>query len=488
MNGPFLFRYGCAVGLTIAFAVSTFAQETAADLLTQLETAMRAELAQKKPTRDLGDSRDRQEATAAVALMQLRAALSRPESSQQEESLNQVLVAYDSEPVRAALEKLRLALRAEREARQKAFVARVQTTLDQTRKAIQNARTAADLDDVLLELTLVQEWRDSVSPDVQTLLARVRNAREFTIHWQDYLAHLGAGRTKLAEQSLQSASRMTNAEMLPRSEILARMGELKEDAQTSPFVPLREIIAKTKTLDDLPAAIDALREKVKPPYQYDDPAWMLHNELVHIHTCYVEFKAGMPTLLQIRPSLVQNPPNSDALALATPLKLQLMRLAFPRFLRIEQAPAPDESLDQYVDRILKLALERCDARLIARIAQLQTIVNATYQTPEYSKGLDALLAAQNQDEAGQFAPAVVSYQRALRIGGDLTPAKPIGVRLKAIQAAYPAEYEMGLKIFLAAPDPGPPHMGINQQPASLKIPGIDLKSASPKPTPAPSPR
>jgi hypothetical protein len=483
---PFLFRCWGAIGLTLAFAVSTLAQETAADFLTQLETAMRAELAQKKPARDLGDRRDRQEATAAGVLMQLRAAVSRTESSQQEESLNQVLLAYDSEPVRVALEKLRLALRAEREARQKAFVARAQATLDQARKAIQDARTAADLDGVLRDLALVQENRDGVSPEVQTLLARARSAREFAIHWQDYLAHVAAGRTTLAEQSLQSASRMTNAEMLPRSEILARMGQFKEEAQTSPFVPLREIIAKTKTLDDLPAAIDALRDKVRPPY--DDPACILHNELVHIQTCYAEFKAGMPALLQIRPSLVQNPPHSDALALALPLKLQLMRHVFPRFLRIEQAPAPEESLDQYVERILKLALERCDARLIARIAELQTLVNATYQTPEYSKGLDALLAAQNQDEAGQFAPAVISYERALRVGGDLTPAKPIGARLKAIQAAHPAEYEMGLKIFLAAPDPGPPHMRINQQPATLKIPGIDLKSASPQPSPVQSPQ
>ena len=479
MNVSFLFRVGVAIGVTLVFAVSTLAQETAADLLNQLETAMRGELAQKKSTRDLGDRRERQEVTAASVLLQLRATVSRTEGSQQEESLNQVLLAYDSEPVRLALEKLRLALRSEREARQKAFVARAQATLDQARKAIQNARTAADLDSVLRDLALLQENRDGVVPEINTLLGRARSAREFTIQWQDYLAHLAAGRTKLAEQSLQNVSRMTNAEMLPRSEILARMGQFKEEAQTSPFVPLREIIAKTKTLDDLPAAIDALREKAKPPYQHDDPAWILQSELVHIQTCYAEFKAGMPILLQIRPSLVQNPPHSDALALALPLKLQLMRLVFPRFLQIDQAPAREESLDHYVERILKLALERCDARLIARTAELQTIVNATYQTPEYSKSLDTLLAAQNQEEAGQFAPAVISYQRALRMGGDLTPAKPIGARLKAIKAAHPAEYEMGLKVFLAAPDPQPPHMRINQQPATLKIPGLDFKPASP---------
>ena len=68
---------------------------------------------------------------------------------------------------------------------------------------------------------------------------------------------------------------------------------------------------------------------------------------------------------------------------------------------------------------------------------------------EAAKALLALLAAQNQEEAGQWMLAVISYQRGLRFGGEYVSPRGIGTRLDAIKAAHPAEYDQGLQWFLA---------------------------------------
>jgi hypothetical protein len=65
--------------------------------------------------------------------------------------------------------------------------------------------------------------------------------------------------------------------------------------------------------------------------------------------------------------------------------------------------------------------------------------------------LEPLVAAQNQDEAGQFTQAVASYQSALRNGGELVPARQIGQRLDTIKAEHPNEFAAGMEIFTKNP-------------------------------------
>ncbi|PYI94364.1 MAG: hypothetical protein DME97_02595 [Verrucomicrobia bacterium] len=418
--------------------------------------------------------------------MQLRPALARNQGAEVDGLLNQVLVSFPSDKVRASVEKLRSALQTEREEKENSLVEKIEAIMARTIKAVETARAPADLDNAIRELSSVPEQREAISEKTRVLVERIRNARQFTICWQDYLDYMAAGRSDLAKKSLEEANRVSAANILPRSAVLSRLAEFKdpkkEESETSPLPRLREIMAKAKSLADLPAAIEAVsdfRSASGKAASYDNPMTALYNELISIQHCYEDFRGGLPTLLQLEPAN-SYPHHGEAIQLAFPLKLELMRLVFPRFLRVDRVPTKDEPIDDYVARMMQFALEQGDPRLILRVYELRNAINATYQSAQLSPGLDALLAARNQEDAGQFVPAVISYQKALRLGGELVPAKAIGARLDAIKASHPAEYEAGMKLYLAKPDPAPPMIQGSIQAYSLQVPSAD---ANPEPVP-----
>jgi hypothetical protein len=467
------------------FGANAFAQKSA-EALSQLESAIREEIVQRPPRSDQEKQGDHRLERAYTTLVQLRPTLARTQGAEFEGLLTQVLVSFPSDKVRAWVENLRSALRSEREEKENALAEKIEAILARTTKAVESARVPADLDNAIRELSSVPEQREAISEKTGVLVERIRNARQFTIHWQDYLDHLAAGRFELAKKSLQEASRVSTANILSRSVVLSRLAEFKdpkkEESETSPLPRLREIMAKAKSLADLPSAIEAIsefRSASGKAASYDNPIAALYNELVSIQHCYEDFHGGLPTLLQLKPAN-SYPVHGEATQLAFPLKVELMRLVFPRFLRVDQVPRKDEPIDDYVARMMQFALERGDPRLILRVYELRNAVNATYQSAQLSPGLDALLAARNQDDAGQFVPAVISYQKALRLGGELVPARAIGARLDAIKASHAAEYETGMKLYLAKPDPAPPMIQGSVQAYSLKVPSAE---GSPQPVP-----
>lgn len=466
------------------FSASAFAQKSA-EALIQLESAIREEVGQRPFRAETDKPGDQRQERAYMTLMQLRPGLARASGADVEGLLNQVLVSFPSDKIRASVEKLRGALQTEREERENALAAKVDAILARTTKAVELARVPADLDNAIRELSAVPDQRDSFSEKSRILVDRIRTARQFTVHWQDYLDHMATGRTDLAKKSLQEANNLSTANILPRSVVLARLAEFKDSKKEEPKDPLprlREIMEKAKSLADLPAAIDAVsefRRSYVSGTSYDMVVTAISTELVSIQHCYEEFRHGLPTLLQLKPAN-SHPAYDEAIQLAFPLKLELMRLVFPRFLRVDQVLRKDEPIDDYVARMMQFALEKGDPRLILRVYELRNAVNATYQSAQLSPGLDALLAARNQDDAGQFVPAVISYQKALRLGGELVPSKAIGARLDAIKASHPAEYEAGMKLYLEKPDPPPPMIQGSIQAYSLKVPSAD---SSPQPVP-----
>lgn len=481
MNSSLLFRSFVSIVLVLGSLGWAQAEQKSSDALSQLEKAMRKEIAQNPRNPD-----DRKRFThggdeRTMILYQLRSLIERGEKSQVEETLRQVLLAFYSEEVSAGIDKLRAAVQIERDAKEKALIEKMEALLEQTRKAVQNARKAADLDGIIRDLSLAQEQREVVSDRMRSISAQLQSARQFVTSWQDYLDHRVSGRTAPAQQSLQNALNHTGANIIPRSEILERLAELKNTGEVpapkpSPLVRLREIMDKAKTLADLPAAIDAVRD-CRDPKSTDrstDPATQLYEELTRLHQCHKEFRAGLPTIVQVRPEYRTNLP--DAVELALPLKLELLRLAIPRFLRVDEKPATDEAPDAYVERIMRLAFDRCDPRLIQRVHHVQNAINGIFNAVQLSRGLDALLAARNQEDAGQFLPAVISYQKALRFGGELVPADSIGRRLAAIKIAHPEEYEAGMKKFLEQPDPEPLYPSGANEAFSLRVPASDPSS------------
>jgi hypothetical protein len=133
------------------------------------------------------------------------------------------------------------------------------------------------------------------------------------------------------------------------------------------------------------------------------------------------------------------------------LRVQSLRVILPRVIGggIEAEIKPDETTQSYLERTPALASDRLDARMILHIRELQNTLRGEQFV---LSALQPLLAAQNQDEARQFAAAVVSYRMALKNGGSLIPTRQIAERLETIKSEHPAEYASGMEqLFKNAP-------------------------------------
>ncbi len=451
-----LFRAGVVAGFLLAGSIpGVHAQTPSSDALREVETAMRQEVAGRK-----GESGPRGEraSMAPMMLTQLHDSLLSGEGSGRESALDQIASYFDSEGVRQAVEKLRGALHAEREARDKAAVSEVQTALANAAKAIQTAHIPADLDGAITALDQLRGY-DRYSRGQDTVLqatrTQVQNAFRFVTIWQTYLADSAAGDWSRAVQDLQSTSDSDSSALIPRSQVLARIDEAKKAVTSYPDARCREIVSKTRSLDDLTAAIDAiiqLQSVNSHPESYNDLASGVRDQLIALRSSYQNFQAGAGADLTLRPAQnigVQR--NDEAPRLVYPLRLQLMRLTFPRYLRVEELPKADESLDVYLDRMDALAVEKFDPRLMDRLHSLREQLDGTGNNSgnRATSALPLLITARNQEDAGQFIPAVITYERVLKTGGADVPARLVGARLEAIKSAHPQDYAQGLEKFLS---------------------------------------
>ncbi len=403
-----------------------------------------------------------------MMLGQLRAAIARGEPTQIEEILNQLPAYFSSDDVKKEAEKLAETLRSERETEEKAAVAQIDAAVQHAGTAVRAAKKAADLDAVLTELGKFRNQRDRNynSPTVQAALNGLQSVQQFVTHWQDYLANLDDGNIDAATSALQNITNYSeSANLIPRSEILARLQALKKpitprgrtgdaESETSPAERMEQILAKTKTLKDMDGALKDLRklQSESRVQNYNDPIIATTNALNAIEKTYREFLAGFPTTIEAPSG------NIDAASPEIiPLKTQLLLLVLPRYLNLpsDLKANTGEAVQPFLERMDSEAKKRNDASLIARIHDAQRVLVRGPQvtTTSDNAALTTLSAAQNQEAAGQWTLAVVSYENALKTGSDAVPAKNVGDRLAAIQAAHPKEFEQGMELFLNPPQP-----------------------------------
>ncbi len=480
----------CIFSLTAS--ISTILADETSDAMQALQTAIEKEAAQQKPIEPM-DAEGRGEAMSAMFLGQLRSALSQGETPQLDDILNQVPIYLKSDAVRQAVDKLRAALNTERATREQAVSARVETGIAAAANAVQGAKKAADLDKTLTDLGHLQEQsQEGNSEKARARMEKIRNTRQFVLRWQDYLADLETGDSQAAVQTLRNIENQDSFDVIPRSEIIARIAELSKStpAETTrkppetPAQKIREILEKTKSLDAIPAALDSLTHLQRDPgWQnngWNDPITASKNELSGIFQAYSNYKAGMPGQFTLSG-------NNDTL----PLRAELIRLVAPRFLDLDEKskPVENETIQAYLDRMMTMARQTADARLIARVLELQDMLGGKQSDAASTAFLKPLLAAQNQEIAGQFPPAVVSYEVALKSGGEFVPAEAIGAHLEAIKKAHPEEYQQGMQLFLGgqatAPEQ-PIYNSFQQAPHPVTIPGSLLGKSISSPPPAPA--
>ena len=485
----------------MAACISPLMADDTADALKALQAAVEKEAAQKKPEGEQTDRYGERGDMGMMFLAQLRAAISRGENSQLDEMLNQIPVYLKSAAVRDAADKLRAAVNAERAAKDQELTARIDVAITAASKAVRDAKKPADLDETLSSLARLQEQGDGRYSDrYRARIDKVRNARQFVLRWQDYLSNLDSGNLQQALQNLQNVSNENAAEIIPRSEILAKIVELSKgkqggsgQAQQTPAQKIREILDNTKSLDAIPAAIDALAEFQRLPgsssNNYNDPAVATKRELTSILQTYRAFQVGVPSQLTVRPNQ-SNPETIEAFEAVLPLRVELLHLTAPQILAVGEnlKPAADETVQKFLGRVMADAQERADARLIGRVKELQDSLSGKQNTGAPIAFLQTLLAAQNQEAAGQLVPAVISYQITLRTGGELVPAKAIGARLEAIKAAHPEDYEKGMQLFLSNQIPAQTqNYGNMQQSNTITVPGSIAGKPAVSPSPATTP-
>jgi hypothetical protein len=453
---PILFSLG-----TLALPLPLLAQNSSA-ALGELEAAIRKESASRKPV-PAGARAYYQNADAAwpQLIAQLKDAI---ESGQEQEFgniLNEVTSIFHSNAVLDAVNKLRAAAHTEQQEKEKARKAQVDTLLAATAQKLQTAKEPADLDSTLDDLAKIDtRWENYPSALGREQGDRLRAARQFVMRWQDYLSNRGVGKYQDATQNLRNLVDGV-AELMPRSRILALINEMSGSTEVSPADRVSAIMSKVKTLDDIPSAILEL-DTIRTGNVIDDPqnvVTAIVSLLNSIESTYQNYEAGLPCYFALTLDKINGfPINGQAEALALPLRVQLMRIVFPRYLGVPEKPTPDETLQAYLNRVMSEASARLDARLMTRTFTLLIGLSDKQDSPS-PEVFEILVAGQNQEEAGEYVPAVLSYERALKLGGDYVPAKVVGDHLAQIKSAHPADYASALQKFMAEPGSTPPPMG-----------------------------
>ena len=489
-------------------SVSTAFADDTSDALNALQSTIEKEPSPKQP-QNAGDMEGRPRDISAAMLAQLRAALSQGESPQLDEILNQIPIYLKSDAVRKAVDKVRSALNAERATRDKEVSDKIDAGIAAASKAVQGAKKAADLDQILNDLGNLQEqFVGQYSEAMRGRTEKVRRVRQFVLRWQDYLANRDEGNSQQALQSLQNIQNEDVTDIIPRSEIIARIGELSkakpaEEAQKQETSgkKIREIVDQTNTLDAIPAALDALagiqRSSDFSNRAWNDPITAVTNDLTAIYQSYSQYRAGLPSHLALGRNQQQS---AEVYNIDLPLRVQLLRLVIPRVLEADENDKMDanETIQKYLNRMMARAQQTANVGLIGRVQELQNALNGdadaassmgSAQNSTVSvESLKTLLAAQNQEAAGQFAPAVISYETALKTCGELAPAQEIGARLDAIKKAHPEDFEKGMQLFLSN-EPAAQPQSYNRYSNTITIPGsiIGKTPSSPAPMPANTP-
>jgi hypothetical protein len=262
---------------------------------------------------------------------------------------------------------------------------------------------------------------------------------------------------------------------MPRSEVLARIEAFsKQPDKSQPS--LRQIVGGGVTLAGLPAAIETLNRVIEAPgsthRSSDDPVFMLREQLRALQQTYEVYEAGMPSRFVVGDSGYGRAPNEEVSALVTPPKIELMRIVFPIYLGVSEKPKTSESIQAYLDRMLAAASSRLDAVAMGKVLELKYRLEG--RTAQFPVVIQTLIAAGNQEEAGQFTPAVISYQFALQAGGEIVPAKEIGARLAAIESAHPEEYAAAMKQFMSGAARPPSFYGPSSNGSAIIIPGSGM--------------
>ena len=478
------------------------------DKVKALESALKATPAEANPADSTsaltGRARVTSDSALADALKQIANADAGPSPGNSAEmTVAQILATHPSEAVQKAGTELLDEIAAERKARNEAHASELDGVLKKLTDVVSKSTRPSDLDDILVDLQKFQnQGYATYGEDQMPLSQKASQAYQFATGWQDYLSSVAHGNGDQARNELRNlAQNGYGITIVPRSHILELMSapipppanSTSGENQQAP-APVNEtaddILNKIKTLDQME---DAWRQLHTMNFPYNSAEAQSVQTLQNYVDCYKAIKAGLPSNLDLRNGVQSLPGHEDITLKIWLLALQAL---FPSF---KGAPIENEKPVDFINRVITDATSRNDWDTLKLALVTKDEVTKSTQfglyTPEATSGIDSLIAALNQETAGQYSQAVGSYEAALRSPSSDIPAKMIGEKLAALKRDHPDEYNAGYQQMLAPPrpygfppnfqyQPGMPGYGYpqNRFPTSMNItiPGRGSPASAPQ--------
>lgn len=416
---------------------------------------------------DPGGSRQAMAASMAARLNPALESTSAEARDYLADALSQISAVYTSGAVIDAVAALQAAAQEDQQAQEKQTRDQLEAGISAARQAVEGANSAQDLDKTIQELTILRKPYNSGSyrAPLRKNYEDVAGALLWVNRWQDYLAAKEAGNNQAASNALQQLANMEGGMLMPRSRVLklaeeARQGRDDGRPQRRPAAEVTADVDKAisglKTLDDIEPVARQLRQiatQEASAQGYGEALQPLRNligSLEQINRCYQDYKAGLPANLPFN-AFGDSGAEPAAPALSK-LRAEMLLLVIPRYVGAPEGTSakPGERPDQLLSRLENEASARADYGVAQKAAELRRMLasrNNPYQRME-PDAFGALIAARNQEAAGQYMFAVISYQAALGGNSAAIPAKLIGEHLAALQSEHPKEYEAGVERYL----------------------------------------
>ncbi len=331
-----------------------------------------------------------------------------------------------------------------------AFESKANAALAEAPAAVNHARKASDLDGILDVLKALQSTHGG-APDVTPKLS---STVLFITQWQDYLSAAGAKNWPEAQSALRmilNNRQIETPSFFPRSEILARYEVALHDGAEPPIgssepvgTDPEPIFKKIQKVDDISDALMLLDELGAPP---GGQPWDW-SELVTLEKARADLVSGITVTVDLQKAMTM-PDWGDTLSRIIAMELLAI---LPHYLgtAITSPPQDKETLTAYLERIADMADASGNLAMLQRVVAVQVALG-TARDGGPSSGTQQFLAGLSLDAAGQYAPAVISYENALKNPDRFLPVKIVGARLAAIKAAHPDDFATGLNNFLTPP-------------------------------------
>lgn len=454
--------------LLIGLCLATLAQAVTPTVEEQIKVFQEKASAvlEKRALQANPDQRNNYSIYASGALTQLSLRWqTNPASQEFEQAVTQVVTATgnDTDVLKAANDLLS-AVKADRDERIAAFRTELKTLLARTGEACLAAKTPADLDKALENLTAYRETNYANQRQIDPAgWQRGASAHRFVTRWQDYLMEINSRRENRSDRItsvLNDLANMADPELMPRSRILALMPASTAPGQTStppvdPGPQISDILKKTVKLSDLGDAIEQLRKLRGGSYnQPIDEVITVLNSLVEIQGRITEGTLSLTSFQETNSRLTSSsrlsPEDREAISR---LRRALFLSAAGAYLKnAAGAPQADDSIESYIERSAAYAAKKDDWQLARSALEIYRGIlgNISSATPQWvTSDFDSIgiyISARNQEQAGLYAQAIASYQRVLRGSGKLIPVADIAKRLDALRKSQPAAFEEAARI------------------------------------------